>query len=374
MSLAGETRLARRAVSTFRDSALPRGLTFGRAPSRRRQIIPYFSLIWVLMVEDYWKWVGPRDQGFVRDCLGGVDGVLRYFRERLRADDFTGPIEVWNMVDSASDWPAGEPPSVVLGGSTYLTGLFACALDAACRLHKQAGAPEDARRWDPLAGRLRRAIRTAWSDEEGLFLEGPDRPRDVLSQHSQMMAILSGAASAAQTRRILKRLTSDTSLHRTKLMQSFYLARALEAAGAYERVPTHVFEPWRAMLGSHLTTWCEYWPGRSDCHAWSSWPAHDFITCVLGVRPGKPGFEEILIRPQTAAADWAKGSAPTPAGAVSIEWRKNPKTGVVTLKAVAPKGVPSVVELAGLEPVRFERGGRIALKQPSGTPVRGALS
>ncbi len=141
------------------------------------------------------------------------------------------------------------------------------------------------------------------------------------------MAILSGAATADQTHRILERLTTDTSLHRTRLMQSFYLARALEAAGAYERVPTHVYEPWRAMLGSHLTTWCEYWPGRSDCHAWSSWPAYDFVTRVLGIRPAAPGFGEVLVRPQTAGADWAKGCAPTPAGPVHVEWRRDERHG-----------------------------------------------
>ncbi len=147
MALAGETRLARRAVRIFHDSAVPSGLTRGRVPSRRPQLIPYFSLIWVLMVEDYWQYAGPRDGDFVRSMLGGVDGVLRYFRERLRPDAFTGPIEVWNMVDSESDWRGGEPPAVVNGGSTYLTGLFACALDAACRLHEQAGLPEDVGRW-----------------------------------------------------------------------------------------------------------------------------------------------------------------------------------------------------------------------------------
>ena len=52
---------------------------------------------------------------------------------------------------------------------------------------------------------MREAVREqAWSDKEGLFLEGPGRTFDGLSQHSQALAILCGAATTEQTRRILE--------------------------------------------------------------------------------------------------------------------------------------------------------------------------
>jgi len=341
-------------------TARPDGLVHARVPSAHPQVIPYFALLWVLMVEDYWKWVGPRDRAFVRSTLHAVDGVLWYFRERLREDGFVGPLPPWNMVDSAADWLRGEPPAAIAGGSTYMTGLYVCALDAAVRLHAEAGEPADAGRWAPLADRLRRAVReSAWSEEEGLFLEGPGRTDDTLSQHSQVQAILSGAATEEQTKAILRRLTTDEALHRTKLMQSYYLARALEKAGAYESFTTHVLEPWRAMLDLHLSTWAEYLPGRSDCHAWSSWIAADFLTCVLGIKPGRPGFEEILIRPQTAGHEFARGRMPTPAGDVRVEWRKETSSRSVTLRAETPEGTPVVVEPPGGEPTRFESGGTI---------------
>lgn len=362
MALAGETELARRAITLFRHSVRPDGLVHSRVPSVRRQILPYFALIWVLMVEDYWRWTGPRERAFVRSNLHTVDGVLWFFRERLREDGFVGPVPHWNMVDRAEGWHAGEPPAILAGESTYLTCLYACALDAAARLHRQAGDPLDAERWPALADRLREAVRAgAWSEEEGLFLEGPGRTDDPLSQHSQALAILSDAATPEQTQRIVERLTTDASLIRTKFMQSYYLARALEKAGAYEAVATHVLEPWREMLDLHLTTWCEYLPGRSDCHAWSSWIAVDFLTCVLGIKPAKPGFQEVLIRPQTGACEWARGSMPTPVGTVTVEWRKDPSTGIVALEAQAPEGIPTVVQLPGAEPERHDAGGKITL-------------
>jgi hypothetical protein len=145
-------------------------------------------------------------------------------------------------------------------------------------------------------------------------------------------------------------------------MQSYYLARALEKAGAYEQFTGHVLDRWRNMLDLHLTTWAEYIPGRSDCHAWSSWIAADFLTCVLGIRPSEPGFEEILIRPQTSAADCARGAMPTPVGMVRVSWEKDPETGLVTLEAEAPEGVPTIVELPLATPERFESGGRIRVE------------
>ncbi len=363
LALAGETRLPRRTIRLFRDSVRPDGLVHSRVPSTHRQILPYFSLLWVLMVEDYWQWVGSQDAAFVRSCLQVVDGVLWFFRERLREDGFVGKVPKWNMVDRCEGWEGGEPPAVRDGESTYLTCLYIRALDAAVKLHRETGEPADATRWLSLADRLREAVRTrAWSEKEGLFLEGPGRTRDRLSQHSQALAILSGAATPEQGQKILKRLTTDSSLHQTKYMQSYYLARALEKAGGYAAFPGPVLAPWREMLRKHLSTWAEYPdPGRSDCHAWSSWIAVDFLTCVLGVQPAKPGFQEILIRPQTEAVSWAKGAMPTVVGTIRVDWRKDPETGKISLKAETPAGIPVRVELPGLAPKVFTTGGKISL-------------
>jgi alpha-L-rhamnosidase len=361
--LAGETALPRRTIRLFRDSVRPDGLVCSRVPSVVPQILPYFCLLWVLMVEDYWRYVGHHDRAFVRSNLHVVDGVLWFFRERLGEDGFVGHIPPWSMVDRVPGWERGAPPAIDDGESTYLTCLYIYAMDAAVRLHRQAGDPGDARRWRALASKLRLAVRErAWSDREGLYLEGPGRTYDTLSQHSQAMAILSGVATEDQTRRILERLTYDPSLHRMKFMQSFYLARALEMAGGYSAFGTHVLRLWREALAKHVSTWPEYPdPTRSDCHAWSSWIAADFVTCGLGIQPFKPGFAEILIDPRVEIGVYARGSAPTPVGTVRVDWRKDPDSGDVELKVRAPQGVPTRVKLPGLAPRVYRSGGEIEL-------------
>lgn len=357
--LANDSRLARRTIRLYRDSVRPDGLVGSRVPSVNRQILPYFALIWILTVEDYWRQVGEKDKVFVRSCLHAVDGVLWFFRERMGANGYVGRIPPWSMVDRAPGWTGGMPPAIAAGESTYLTCLYAMALEAGTNLYREAGEPTDADRWIGRLESIRQTVReTAWSESEGLFLEGPGRTRDTLSQHSQCLAILSGAATGDQSRRILKRLTSDPGLHPMHLMQSFYLGRALEKAGGYTAFHGHVLERWRVMIGNHLSTWQEYPdPTRSDCHAWSSWIAIDFITTILGIRPGAPGWTRIRIAPVVDGLAHAAGSAPTPVGTVSVNWRK--ADGQLLFEAETPVGVPVELVLPDAEPETIRSGGRI---------------
>lgn len=360
--LANDTRLARRTIRLYRDSLRPDGLVGSRIPSHQSQILPYFALIWILTVEDYWQHVGQADRAFVRSCLYAVDGILWFFRERQGANGYIGPIPPWSMVDRADEWEGGMPPAIEAGESTYLACLYILALDAGVRLHTEAGEPLDALRWRDLPETLRRTVRsTAWSEEEGLYLEGPGRTDDRLSQHAQCLAILSDTATPDQTARILRRLISDESLIPMHLMQSYYLGQTLEKAGAYGGFHQHVLERWRAMLKNNLSTWQEYPdPTRSDCHAWSSWIAVDFITTVLGVRPGSPGWGRVRIQPAIDSLDHARGSTPTPAGTVTVSWRK--EAGQLHLEAETPTGVPVDLMLPGAAEETITEGGLIRRK------------
>lgn len=367
--LANDPRLARRCLALFRDSLRSNGLIGARVPSEHPQMIPYFCLLWVQMLDDYWQWVGPQDREFVRTCLPVMDHILVFFRERLRPDGFIGKVPHWNMVDRQPGWMRGEPPTLLAGDSTYLTSLYAQALATAIGLHEAAGREEDAIRWKPLLPVIRRAVRTlAWSPSEGLFLEGSRHPHEPFSQHTQAAVINAGIATAAQCRRIARRLTNDPTLLRVRYMQSFYLARALEHIGRYHEFHTHVLAPWRAMLADRTSTWWEYpAPTRSDCHAWSGWVAVDFFRCVLGARPARPGWTAIQLAPQTGGLQWAGGQLATPAGLIRVDWRK--EGAMLRFSAHTPAGVPVFVQLPGAAVQHFPEGGTIELNHLLATPA-----
>ena len=60
----GDDRLMRKAILDFYHSRVPEGLTQGRFPSSRLQVIPPYSLFWVSMVYDYW--MHRKDDPFVK--------------------------------------------------------------------------------------------------------------------------------------------------------------------------------------------------------------------------------------------------------------------------------------------------------------------
>ena len=119
----------------------------------------------------------------------------------------------------------------------------------------------------------------------------------------------------------------------------WYLFRALEKCGLYH-CTDHLWDIWRQMPAQHLTT-CPEDPllSRSDCHGWGALALYELPAAVLGVRPGRPGFEEIVVAPRTENLDWAEGIIPTPKGDVSVSWRKN-TDGMVSVEAKGPAGVP----------------------------------
>src|SRR5690606_18392842 len=72
--VSGESRLARRALEAMGGSLQPMGLTKSSHPSGHVQIIPPFSLIYVLMLHDYWMLT--EDAEFVAEQLGGARFVM----------------------------------------------------------------------------------------------------------------------------------------------------------------------------------------------------------------------------------------------------------------------------------------------------------
>lgn len=365
LHLCNDPSLPRRVLGLFLETLRPDGLIDSRVPCQYvRQTIPFFCLHWILMLDDYWRWQGPDDLGFVRECLVAVDPILNFFRARLRPDGFVGPVGGWNMVDDVAGWPNGEPPAITHGGSTYLTSLFVEALQTAARLHGQAGEPGDAVRWINLADRIAAAVRReGWDDAAGLYREQAGDSAGPYSQHAQAAVINAGIATPAQIDRIVSRLCTDAQLLRTKSMQAFYVARALEQAGRFDLWHQHVLQPWRDWLQQRVTTWPEYPdPSRSDSHAWAAWPGVEYVRTVLGVRPAAPGWRGLRLAPQVGGLDWAQGEAPTPRGVVRVEWRKS--AGRLRFHAEAPAGLLTQLALPGQPVQSYPAGGSIDAEVP----------
>lgn len=338
-AIAADDRLARRCIDDFHRSLCADGLVNGCWPSVKNNVIPGFSLYYIMMIHDHMMYFG--DRALVRRYLPTVDAILEFF-ERTRDDrglvGKTGGIVTqrsWSFIDWVPEWAYGVPNAYQSGPLTMESLLYAATLDMAAHLAEYAGRPEQGEEYRARAQAVKQAVNTHCLGENGMYQDGPGV--EEYSQHCQVWAVLSEAAPAETRRGLMERMLADKALPKCSVSMAFYLFRAMEKAGLYAQT-LPLWEPWRQMLRDNLTTCVENDTGaRSDCHAWGSIILYELPAVVLGVRPAKPGCEVIEVKPNTAWLDSAQGTVITPRGPIHVAWEKTPNG--LKLDVDAPEGV-----------------------------------
>ncbi|HEV7499489.1 MAG TPA: family 78 glycoside hydrolase catalytic domain [Vicinamibacteria bacterium] len=313
--MTGDGRLMRNAIAQLDDSRTSEGLTQSRAPTRLQQYIPPFSLWWIGMVHDYWRY--QDDPAFVRGMLPGVRSVLGFFADRQTADGSLGPLPWWNFVDWARAWPRGVPP-VLDGASAPLDLQLLLAYGYAADLEQAVGSAARAGELSESAARLRATIRQRyWDTGRGLFADTPARTQ--FSQHANVLAVLAGVVEGAEARAVMERVLSDTTLVPASIYFRHYLHAALNRSGQGDRY-LELLGPWRRMLAEGLTTWAETNEPdvRSDCHAWGASPNFELFRTVLGIDSAAPGFRRVIVRPFLGRLTRASGAIPHPRGEIAV--------------------------------------------------------
>ncbi|HUR56682.1 MAG TPA: alpha-L-rhamnosidase C-terminal domain-containing protein [Opitutaceae bacterium] len=351
MLATGDYRLSRQSLFHFDWSRLSDGLTQSRYPSRLVQIIPSWSLHWITNVRDYVYCSG--DLTVVRELLPGVTAVLDWFRRHADSDGLPAKLPFWNITDWCPWWPRGVVPGADSGPTCIISAQYIVALEEAANLHLLLGNTAAHAQFVNEAKELRRALHSRfWSESEGLYFDRPGGPE--LSQYGNAWAILCGAAGQRERHRMLQRFPHDPKLAPGSFFWWHAGFRALELAGAYDRMPEFL-GPWHEMVDYGLSTFVEensYW--RSLCHAWSAHPALEFMTRVLGVTPRTPGFGEIDVAPHRCGLTHARGTVCTPRGPVAVSWRM--ERGTFSIDVSAPPDVPVHLRLPGGESRGFAGG------------------
>ncbi len=337
--VSGDDRLVRKSIEDFDNSRIPDGLTQSRYPCNDMQIIPTYSMFWVSMVYDYWML--RNDTAFVKKFLPGMEGVLAWHEARIAQNAMLGSVPWWNFVDWAWPWSeeeriGGVPPGVAKGGSSILTLQYAYTLRQAAQVFDFYGKNERAAACRRLASSLVEATyRLCWDEKRGLFADNPTKA--TFSQHANILAVLTDALPKAQQPGLLRKIMADKSITQTTLYFRFYLLDALKKHGMGQEFNAQL-DDWRTMLSMGLTTFAEEpEPTRSDCHAWSAAPNYQFLSTVLGINPGSPGFATVRIEPNLGDLVFAEGKMPHPLGNISVKLDKinNAYKAVVML----PKGL-----------------------------------
>jgi hypothetical protein len=332
-----DDRLARKTLHEFYASRREDGLVEAQFPTPFRMTsIPAFSLYWVLMVHDHMRHYG--DTGLVRLYFGTVDTILDHFARLVGplglVGRFSGPDETWAFVEWVKEWTTPEqgfkgmavPPAYFsCGAATVHSLLYAIALRSAADLAEFIGRTSVAEEYRSRASELNSAARLHCFDRTtGLFTDGPgsaDR-----SQHTQVLAVLSGAAFADEAAALMRRAVLDREryqLVRTSLAMAFYVFRAASLAGVYEELWDEMVKPWKVMMDQNLTTWAEFETNpRSDCHGWSATPMYEIVREIVGVKvPASDINAPVVIEPRPGMIRSLKGSFLAGGGrVVDISW------------------------------------------------------
>lgn len=332
-----DDRLVRKAIEDFYYSRTPDGLTQGRYPSNRLQVIPPFSLWWVSMLYDYWS-LRP-DPAYVKRFLPATEQVLAWFENRIdTSKNMLGPLQWWNFVDWNPAFKNGVPDGVKEGNSAVITLQYAYTLQQAAKLFDYFGDEGKSEHYLALARRLTKGTYEQCFDTHKMEMANTPA-KNSFSQHAGIMAILADAIPVEQEQEVLDNLLKDSLMSQATFYYRFYLTRAMIKVGKASDYYGQLM-PWRNMLKMGLTTFAEKpEPTRSDCHAWSASPVYDFLATICGIMPDAPGFQKVVIQPALGGLNEVKGRMPSPLGMISIALKLQ-KNGGVEGTIELPKGLP----------------------------------
>ena len=328
--LAADDRLARGCMEAFRRTQRSDGILQASAPAAGINVIPGFSIFYILMLHDHMMYFG--DRSLVREHFGCMDRVLEYFHKNLTEKGLVGSVggilfqhKYWSFIDWCGEWDEtiGVPTAATKGdGSITMESLlYLYGLTHAAQLAEYIGRVGMATEYRDRAGQLREAILKYCIGTDGLVQDGPGI--ELYSTHCQVWAILNGLLSREQGRKNLERTFGAEGIPQCSVSMSFYLLLALREVDWLEKAD-ELWNPWRTMVENHMTTCVEnFTDQRSDCHAWGSLILYALPAVYLGIRPTKPGFAEYEQKKSLGHLEWIRGEVATPKGMITVNerWR-----------------------------------------------------
>lgn len=328
-AVSADERLAVKCMDDFTHSVRPDGMINCSFPNFETNVIPGFSVYYIGMVHDYMMYFGKKEQ--IGHYLETIEKILAFFQKNLDERGIVGKVgdlnkngNYWSFIDWAPGWGAtdGVPPCTLQGPITMESFLYLLGLQYASDIFAYMGREKRAAAYQAQAQKLQAAINRCCVGENGMYQDGPGV--ENYSQHSQVFAVLTGTVSREKGRALLEEtLKYPDRYEQCTIAMMFYLFRALEQCGLYGYTDS-LWNVWRDMVNHQLST-CAEKPvmSRSDCHAWGALALYELPSVILGVRPAKPGYEEVEVSPRTETLEWAKGEVVTPKGSVFVSWKKN---------------------------------------------------
>ncbi len=321
----GDERLVKNALNQMDFSRQPEGITFSRYPALTPQYIPTFSLWYIGMLHDYSRY--GSDLTFVKNKLSGTRQILDFFEKYQQIDGSLKNVPQWIFTDWVDEkqwkgWKAGAGPMSIDGSSAILDLQLLWAYQIAADLEKKLGKKSIATDYQTKIEQLKKTIWAKyWDKDKKLFADTVEK--DLFSQHTNLLAILTGILNQKESAVMAEQLLNNPNLATASIYFKYYLHQALIKAGKGNDYMKWL-DKWRENIAEGLTTWAEISDinnTRSDCHAWGSSPNIEFFRTILGIDSDGLNFSKVKIEPHLGDLKEISGEIPHPKGILSVDYK-----------------------------------------------------
>ena len=349
--MTADDRLVRQLLDAGDWSRTANGVTQSRYPASIEQWIQPYALHYIYTMHDYMMY--GNDTNFLRSKLIVERTILDYFHRYQSDDGRLRHLPGWNFtdwVDNDANWKYGVAQPGADGCSAVLDFQLLYAYQMATDLEKQIGMDALAEDYRQRAIRLKQSIlKQYWRPEAGLFSDRSDR--NVFSQHTNALAILTGTVPDSATLSIARMIEAGSVTGKgANVKTSYHLA----PASIYFKYYTYQAMV-KAGLGDNYLKWLGVWhqylqlglttcgetsdvnSTRSDCHAWGASPNIEFLRTVLGIDSDAPCFSRVAISPHLGDIQKIGGTMPTPHGNITVDY--DAKDGQLSAKITLPDQV-----------------------------------
>lgn len=377
--LFGEFSIAATALRNFGRTQLETGEIPSACPSGLFQVLPDFSLEWVLWLHRHYMYTA--DKSLLTELFPKAKKLLANY----------------NTLSVAPDGPLGDlqgylgmPPVLDLddtidrsGVSTGLNAIYSQALAAAAELAQYAGDEELAQVYLQRQASVIAYMRSlTWDPEKGLFADAYDNQArsETYSWQSNILAIYGGLAPEDQYENIWNKLAVDEAPYLLNVNADtdnpyfkYFVLHVAYALGKSQWALDYMKYYWGGMLAAGATSWWELFsPSCQDdyrlfsrCQGYGVVPNGYLISNLAGIRPAAPGMKRIFFTP-SILPDLPKLKAviPTVNGAIHVSWEKSEANGLeISLSASFPiEVIPELISEVAQE-ATFNIGEEVTILQ-----------
>jgi alpha-L-rhamnosidase len=303
--------------------------------------LPSHSFRWVNNLWHYYLHSGDRE--FIVETYPAVRRLWHWTRSH---QDATGLMTkdrwdfAWFWVDHTG-LPADREPFVAMNL------LYVGMLTDVARLAAIVGAEDDRADANAESDRLRVELRSRyWDAETRLFFDAPGDGTSPphWSEHTIALSLLHRLVPDSDRSVSAAALAGEgPAIGRGTPVFKYFVHWALSSAGRRDAILDELKQLWARQTSlSETGTFAEYFdPTESGylsfCQSACAVPTYTLTTEILGIRPVAPGFSEFRVDPYPGHLTWARGSMPTPAGPIRVQWEA---TGgrITSLEVEAPPG------------------------------------